>query len=128
MLVTDRGLVRVRHRPEALDPDELTRPWDDHRALADHGVGFLLRSLLDYVVDEQYAMTHGLEEAVDDLEDALCDEPAGTSRSSGDAGRDVQRRRSDLRENLTRARRSALLLRRSAQLTRRERMLRRADY
>jgi magnesium transporter len=100
VFVTDRVLLTVRARPEALDAGELVARWDRHARLAGHGVGWLLHGLLDLVVDEQYAMTRRLEDAVDDLEESLFDDPAAE-------GRDIQRRGFELRRTLTRARRLA---------------------
>jgi magnesium transporter len=100
IFVTDRALVTVRNREDAVDPAELTRRWDQLSALSSCGIGYLLHGLLDYVVDEQYAMTHKLEDAVDDLEESLFDDPAAN-------GTDVQRRGFLLRKTLTRARRLA---------------------
>jgi magnesium transporter len=109
IFVTDRALITVRSRADAFDPAELTRRWDQHRELAGAGVGYLLHGLLDYVVDEQYAATRRLEEAVDDLEECLFDEfdaPRPT-RAGKTGGADVQRRGFQLRKSLTRARRLA---------------------
>jgi magnesium transporter len=100
IFVTERVLVTVRQRADALEPAELIRRWDEHATLSGHGVDFLLHGLLDYVVDDQYAVTRRIEEAVEDLEDSLFDDPGG-------GGTDVQRRGFVLRKTLTRTRRIA---------------------
>ncbi|HTK63981.1 MAG TPA: magnesium transporter CorA family protein [Pseudonocardia sp.] len=99
IFVTERALITVRTRPDALDADELTRRWSQDGGPS-CSVASLLHGLLDYVVDEQYAMTRKLEEAVDDLEESLFDDPSAN-------GTDVQRRGFLLRKSLTRARRVA---------------------
>jgi len=97
---TDRVLVTVRQSPRALDPAELNRRWQENCQLARYGVGLLLHGLLDYVIDEQGAMTRRIEDAVEDLEDDLFEDPTGR-------GADVQRRGFELRKTLNRARRIA---------------------
>jgi magnesium transporter len=73
--------------------------WDMHCALSQHGAGFLLYGLLDYVVHSQYVVAQQLDEALTALEDTLFD---GNPRDS-----DVQRRSHQLRRSLVELRRFA---------------------
>jgi magnesium transporter len=100
VFVTDRVLVTARQNQHALDPSEIDRRLRENADLGGYGVGFLLHGLLDYVIDEQNAMTRQIEDAVEDLEDSLFDDPSGREA-------DVQRRGFELRKTLTRARRIA---------------------
>lgn len=73
--------------------------WETHCALSEHGAGFLLYGLLDYVVHSQYLVAQELDEALTGLEDTLFD---GNPRDS-----DVQRRSHQLRRSLVELRRFA---------------------
>lgn len=73
VFLTERAVVTVR-AGERFDIDEVVRRWDDLAHLAKNGVGFLLHGLLDYVVDSHFAAAQGLDDLLDDLEDAVFDE------------------------------------------------------
>jgi magnesium transporter len=98
--VTPRALITIRES-EGLDLAELTRRWDDTPDLARFGVGFLVHGLLDLVVDGHFDAAQRLDDAVEELEDALFADDSG-------GGQQVQRRGYELRKSLVLARRVVL--------------------
>jgi magnesium transporter len=98
--ITPRALITIRES-EGLDLAELTRRWDDTPDLARFGVGFLVHGLLDLVVDGHFDAAQRLDDAVEELEDALFADDSG-------GGQQVQRRGYELRKSLVLARRVVL--------------------
>ncbi|NUS45914.1 MAG: magnesium transporter CorA family protein [Mycobacteriaceae bacterium] len=100
--VTENALVTVRSG-SGLDLADLTARWDSEVDLRDHGVGFLLYGLLDYVVDGHFAVVQSLDAELEQLEDQLFD-PGADDRA-------LQRRSFALRKSLVLLRRSVLPMR-----------------
>jgi magnesium transporter len=94
--LTRNALVTVR-KSDRFDIDAVTARWDATAALAEHGVGFLLYGLLDYVVDGQSAAVQALDDNLETVEDVLFGEAPGQA--------DVQRRAFRLRKDLVGLRR-----------------------
>jgi magnesium transporter len=100
--VTRRALVTVR--PAAgFDVGELIERWDSQRDLVQHGVAFLLHSLIDLVVDQHFEAVQALDNEIEGLEDLLFDEDVGDQT--------VQRRSYELRKSLVLLRRVVLPMR-----------------
>jgi magnesium transporter len=71
--VTDRALITVRKAPS--DTERFVERWEADAELAAHGgVALLLHGLLDTVVDGHMTAAERLDEATDDIEDALLSE------------------------------------------------------
>jgi magnesium transporter len=100
--ITPRALITVRKDP-AFDIDGVVERWDGSADLADHGVGFLLWGLLDFVVDGHFATVQQLDEALEGLEDLLFDDRPHSA--------EVQRRAFELRKSLVVLRRLVLPMR-----------------
>ena len=100
--ITPRALITVRKDP-GFDIEGVVERWDGSADLADHGVGFLLWGLLDFVVDGHFATVQQLDEALEGLEDLLFDERPH--------GAEVQRRAFELRKSLVVLRRLVLPMR-----------------
>jgi magnesium transporter len=92
--ITPRALITVRKGD--FDIDTLVARWEELRELAATGVGYLVYGLLDAVVDGHYQAAQALNDAVDELEDALFD-PATDF--------DIHRRGFELRKSQVRLRR-----------------------
>jgi len=100
--ITDRALVTVR-KSGSFDIDAVVARWDESPDLAQHGVGFLLYGLLDYVVDTHFEAVQDLDDGIEELEDLLFGQsPADT---------EVQRRSFALRKSLVTLRRVVLPMR-----------------
>ena len=100
--ITDRALVTVR-KSGSFDIDAVVARWDESPDLAQHGVGFLLYGLLDYVVDTHFEAVQDLDDGIEELEDLLFGQaPADT---------EVQRRSFTLRKSLVTLRRVVLPMR-----------------
>src|SRR5918992_2855847 len=100
--VTRRALVTVRQSPD-FDVDELIERWAAQGDLAQHGVAFLLHSLLDLVVDQHFEAVQDLDGELEDIEDLLFEERVGDQT--------VQRRSFELRKSLVLLRRVILPMR-----------------
>ncbi len=70
VFVLARGLVTVR-RGAAFDVAEVVARWDDDPDLASQGIGGLLHGLLDTIVDGHFETIQHLDDAIQDLEEAL---------------------------------------------------------
>ena len=92
--ITPRALITVRK--SHFDVDVLLARWDTSPELAGAGVGYLVHGLLDAIVDGHSRAAQQLNEAVDELEDALFDPRPGV---------DIHRRGFDLRKTQVRLRR-----------------------
>jgi magnesium transporter len=100
--ITPRALITVRKDP-TFDIQGVMERWDGSADLADHGVGFLLWGLLDFVVDGHFATVQQLDEALEGLEDLLFDDRPHSA--------EVQRRAFELRKSLVVLRRLVLPMR-----------------
>ncbi len=98
--VMPRALITVRKA--AFDVDALVARWDQTEVIDGAGVGFLVHGLLDAIVDGQYEATQEVDDAIDDLEDALFD-PQTTV--------DIRRRGYELRKSLVGLRRVVVPMR-----------------
>jgi magnesium transporter len=100
--ITPRALITVR-KDEGVSIDGVVRRWDDSKALASHGVAFLLWGLLDDIVDGHFAAVQSLDSEIESLQDLLFDDaPRNT---------EVQRRSFELRRSLVLLRRVVLPMR-----------------
>ena len=98
--ITQRALVTVRKA--AFDVDTLLARWDATEVPDGVGVGFLVHGLLDAVVDGQYQAVEAVDDAIDDLEEALFDPRTVV---------DIRRRGYELRKTLVGLRRVVLPMR-----------------
>jgi magnesium transporter len=94
--ITSRALITIR-RDDGLDIGAVVQRWDENPGLVRLGVGYLLYSLLDYIVDSHLAATQSLDDCVEELEDRLFDDAP--------RGLQVQRRSFQLRKSLALLRR-----------------------
>jgi magnesium transporter len=101
--ITQRALITIG-KDDGLDVEQLMARWDETADLTGYGVSFLIHSLLDLLVDDQFAAVQALDTAIEELEDLLFDD-----RPS--ARREVQRRSYALRRDLVRLRQVVLPLR-----------------
>jgi magnesium transporter len=92
--VTRQMLITV-HRAD-FDVETLLARWDVEPAAPAVGVGGLLHGLLDLVVDGQYAAVQGLNDTLDELQEAVFDTPSEV---------DVRRQGFEVRRNLVALRR-----------------------
>jgi magnesium transporter len=100
--ITERALITVR-KDDGLDIGAVTDRWDSSEDLAQHGVGYLVHGLIDFIVDEHFLAVQALDDAIESLEDQLfADVPMD---------RDVQRRSFELRKSLVLLRRVVLPMR-----------------
>ena len=74
--ITPKALVTV-HQAGAVDPDALTKHWDDLADLAKFGVPFLIYGLLDNIVDGYFDALQTLDDTIEELSDAIFDTAAG---------------------------------------------------
>ncbi len=100
--VTPQALITVR-KDDKLDIGKVVERWDASPDLAPFGVGYLLYGLLDYIVDGHFDAVQSLDDAVDDLEDALFSDVPRNVR--------VQRRSFELRKSLVLLRRVVIPMR-----------------
>jgi magnesium transporter len=98
--IMPRALITVRKAD--FDIDTLVARWDATNPPAGAGVGFLVHGLLDAIADGQYEAAQQLDDAIDDLEDALFD-PQTTV--------DIRRRGFELRKSLVGLRRVVVPMR-----------------
>jgi magnesium transporter len=98
--ITPRALITVRKAE--FDVDTVVTRWDANPELAHEGVGFLSHGWLDAVVDGHYRAAQEIDDALDELEDALF-----TPRPP----LDVRRRGFELRKSLGQLRRYTLPMR-----------------
>jgi magnesium transporter len=103
VFITDQALITVR-KDDRFDITPVLARWDASPDLAQHGVAFLLYGLLDHLVDGHFTAVQQLDEAIEDLEDALFDERRAQIQA-------VQRRSFQLRKNLVVLRRVVLPMR-----------------
>ncbi|QCB50154.1 magnesium transporter [Rhodococcus sp. PAMC28707] len=73
MFVTSNALITIRSN-EAFALNTILDGWDDESAMIAHGVGYLVWSFLDAVMDGYFAVVDSLDEDVQSIEDALIDE------------------------------------------------------
>ncbi len=100
--VTKRALITVR-KDDGLDIGAVVERWDASPDLAKFGVGYLLHGLIDYVVDGHFETVQSLDQAIEELEDALFD--------TTPQDREVQRRSFELRKSLVKLRRVVIPMR-----------------
>jgi magnesium transporter len=98
--VTPRALITVRKA--AFDVDTLVARWDASAWPDGAGVGFLVHGLLDAIADGHYEASQQVDDAIEELEDALFD-PQTTV--------DIRRRGYELRKSLVGLRRVAVPMR-----------------
>ena len=102
VFVTPQALITVR-KDDGLDIGKVVDRWDASPDLAQYGVGYLLHGLLDYIVDGHFEAVQSLDDAVEEVEDALfSDVPRGMA---------VQRRSFELRKSLVLLRRVVIPMR-----------------
>ena len=102
VFVTPQALITVR-KDDGLDIGKVVDRWDGSPDLAQYGVGYLLYGLLDYIVDGHFEAVQSLDDAVEEVEDALfSDVPRGMA---------VQRRSFELRKSLVLLRRVVIPMR-----------------
>ena len=100
--ITGRALITVRE-DDRLDIGAVVQRWDENPDLVKFGVGYLLYGLLDYIVDGHFEAVQSLDDAVEEVEDALfSDVPRGMA---------VQRRSFELRKSLVLLRRVVIPMR-----------------
>jgi magnesium transporter len=102
MFLLSRGLVTIRRHP-GFDVQEVVDRVENNADLLKHGVGALLHSLLDVIVDSHFDAVQALDDAMEKLEDGLFDNEARTIV--------VQRRTYQLRKDLVELRRVTLPMR-----------------
>jgi magnesium transporter len=100
--ITPNAIVTVR-QDDSFPVDGLLARFDENGALSVHGIGALVYSLLDFVVDEQFDAVQALDDQIESLEDLLFDDRP--------RDRDVQRRSFALRKSLVQLRRVVLPMR-----------------
>ncbi|WP_186629253.1 magnesium transporter CorA family protein [Rhodococcus sp. BP22] len=99
MFVTSNALITIRSN-EAFALDSMLDGWDEESAMIAHGVGYLVWSFLDTVVDGYFTVVDSLDEDVQSIEDALIDE--------GLSVRDIQLRNFVIRRSVVAASRVVL--------------------
>lgn len=102
MFVVANGLITIRS-DDGFDVADLLQRWDDDPQLLTLGVGGLLHTVLDVVVDRHDAVTAQLDDALERLEDLLFAQRPQT--------RQVSRQAYRLRRELVEVRRLVLPLR-----------------
>jgi magnesium transporter len=101
--ITPRALVTVR-KDDSFDIGAVLARWDGAATeLAKGGVGFLLHSLLDYLIDGHLDVVRSLDDQIEDLEDCLFAERIDNTA--------VQRRSLVLRKSLVSLRQVLLPMR-----------------
>lgn len=101
--LTGQALITIR-KDDGFPIEDVVARWDQSPDLAGHGVGFLLHSLLDYVVDGQFEVVQQLDDRIEELEDLLFAEERRQLRT-------VNRRLYELRRSVVRLRRVVLPMR-----------------
>jgi magnesium transporter len=102
VFVTENAVVTIR-KDRDVDIEGVVARWDESKALAVHGVSFLLWGLLDDIVDGHFEAVQSLDGEIEALEDLLFDD---TPRD-----REVQRRSYEFRKSLVLLRRLVLPMR-----------------
>jgi magnesium transporter len=102
VFITSSALITIR-KDEGVDIETVVARWDDSKALAGHGVSFLIWGLLDTIVDGHFEAVQALDTAIEALEDLLFDERPRESS--------VQRRSFEFRKSLVLLRRVVLPMR-----------------
>lgn len=97
--ILDRVLITVRS-DEGFPLEPLLAQWDDIGGLTERGVGFLVHSLLDQLVDGYFEVLDDLDDRIQDLEDELLE---GTGPT-----RDIQLRSFSLRKDVVKLSRVVL--------------------
>jgi magnesium transporter len=100
VFITHHALITVR-TDAGFDIDPVVARWNSSADLAQYGVSFLLYGLLDHLVDGHFRAVESLDQAVEEIEDALFD----TRREAIEV---VQRRSFQLRKSLVLLRRIIL--------------------
>ncbi len=77
--ILDRVLITIRS-DDGFPLEPLLAEWDDIGALSERGVGFLVHSLLDQLVDGYFEVLDDLDERIQSLEDELL-EGTGPTRT-----------------------------------------------
>lgn len=103
VFVTDTALITIR-TDDRFDIEQVVARWDDSPDLAQHGIGFLLHGLLDYIVDGHFAAVQELDDRIEAVEDLLFEEARGRQEA-------IQRSSFQLRKNLVKLRRVVLPMR-----------------
>ena len=102
VFILPQALITIR-KDDGLDIGKVVERWDSSSDLSQHGVGFLLYGLLDFIVDGHFEAVQSLDDAVEELEDNLFDDkPKNMS---------VHRRSFELRKSLVLLRRIVLPMR-----------------
>ena len=102
VFILPQALITIR-KDDGLDIGKVVERWDTSPDLAQHGIGFLLYGLLDFIVDGHFEAVQSLDDAVEELEDNLFDDkPKNMS---------VHRRSFELRKSLVLLRRIVLPMR-----------------
>lgn len=101
--VFPRGMVSLWY-DEQFSFDEIADRWNEEGHLAAHGPAMLVHGMLDYIVDGYFARAQGLDDEIEDLEDAVLEQHAGTTK-------ELQRRIYRLRKTLVRLRRAVVPMR-----------------
>ncbi|GAB2665080.1 magnesium transporter CorA family protein [Prescottella soli] len=77
--ILDRALITIRS-DDGFPLEPLLAEWDDIGALTERGVGFLVHSLLDQLVDGYFEVLDDLDDRIQSLEDELL-EGSGPTRA-----------------------------------------------
>ncbi|WP_327070731.1 magnesium transporter CorA family protein [Kitasatospora sp. NBC_01250] len=101
--ITPNALITIR-KGRHCDMDHVVERWDNTPELAEHGVGFLVHGLLDYLVDSHFKAVQVLDERIENLEDLLFED-------SPEQIQEVQRTSYELRKSLVKLRRVVLPMR-----------------
>ncbi|MFF7638239.1 magnesium transporter CorA family protein [Kitasatospora sp. NPDC008050] len=101
--ITPNALITIR-KGRHCDMDHVVERWDNAPDLAEHGVGFLVHGLLDYLVDSHFKAVQALDERIENLEDLLFEDGAEQIQ-------EVQRTSYELRKSLVKLRRVVLPMR-----------------
>ncbi len=96
------GLVTVWYDPD-FSFDEIIDRWSEDSYLSAHGSAMLVHGMLDYVVDGYFEITQDFDDVIEDLEDEVLEQTAGS--------RDLQRRIYRLRASLVHLRRAVVPMR-----------------
>jgi magnesium transporter len=100
--VTHNAMITVR-REGQFDLTQLVRRWDDNTALIARGVGGVVHSLLDLIVDGHFDAVQHLDDAIEGIEDGLFAEKPQS--------KETQHRAFRLRKSLVELRRVVLPMR-----------------
>lgn len=100
--VFPRGMVCVWYDPD-FSFDEIVERWNEDGFISQYGSPMLVHGMLDYVIDGYFQVTQDLDDVVEDLEDEVLEQVAGS--------RSLQRRIYRLRSCLVRLRRAVVPMR-----------------